>query len=133
MRPTHLSTINFVPLSGNGALPEVRDTEWRAAGSATQCEFIPDPEPDEETENHTSARDPIGTLQITVIAVVQRHYMVHMYRVVLVMGFLSLMAVASLCDDPQVRLITYIIHLSALSPCIAARDRTPVRVMCSGV
>lgn len=88
-------------------ITETRDTEWEAIGAGSECTFIPD-QHDDDLINGTAESgaivddDRIGTLRINVAVVVQRHYAVHMYRVVLVMSCLSLMAITALCRDENV-------------------------------
>eukprot|EP00040_Diaphanoeca_grandis_P028590 m.165888 g.165888 ORF g.165888 m.165888 type:complete len:645 (-) comp31402_c1_seq1:67-2001(-) len=87
------------------SLPDVRDTEWYARCVGNHLRFLPEPSAEDDTSRASSSiesTNPEGRAEIVLECVVQRHYEVHMYRVVMVMGFLSLMAIAALCKDPEI-------------------------------
>jgi hypothetical protein len=44
----------------------------------------------------------LGQFELTVEVVVERHFMVHVFRVVLVMALFSLTSIAALCEDDDV-------------------------------
>ena len=75
-----------------GELPHIRDTEWEGIGSSARISFNAD-------RGH---RDDQGRYWLNVDVVAQRHYSVHMYRVVAVMAVFSLASVSAMIADPEV-------------------------------
>lgn len=72
-------------------LPVLRDTEWSGKGTSAAATFAVD-----------QGKKKRGRYTLTVAAVAQRYYSVHMYRVVSVMALFSLGSIIALCADPDV-------------------------------
>ena len=89
------------------ALPTLRDTEWSGKNGSARAEFAVD-----------QGKKKRGRYTLTIEAVAQRYYSVHMYRVVSVMALFSLGSIGAFCADPDVNAlerlgITFTLMLTA--------------------
>ena len=85
------SDATFVPNEKSGPIPRVRDTEWSGTVFNTDSRFVPE-----------SSGSAYGHHVLEIEAVVDRHYAVHVSRVIVVMACISLATVTSFCPDPDV-------------------------------
>lgn len=88
-------------------LPVLRDTEWSGKGTSANVIFAVD-----------EGKKKRGRYTLTIKAVAQRYYSVHMYRVVAVMALFSLASIVAFCGDPEVNAlerlgITFTLMLTA--------------------
>lgn len=88
-------------------LPVLRDTEWSGKGTSANATFTVD-----------EGKKKRGRYTLTIEAVAQRYYSVHMYRVVAVMALFSLASIVAFCGDPEVNAlerlgITFTLMLTA--------------------
>lgn len=75
-------------------LPQLRDTEWSGKGTSAGVKFAVD-----------EGKKERGRYTLTIQAIVQRYYSVHMYRVVSVMALFSLASIAAFVADPDVNAV----------------------------
>lgn len=110
----------FVPKEKTGTIPRVRDTEWSGTVFNTDTFFIPE-----------SSGSKYGHYVLEVEAVVDRHYAVHVSRVIIVMACISLATVTAFCPDPEVHCVdrialavTLLLTATAYSLVISSRIPT---------
>lgn len=107
LESTNAQLDNLIFKCSVGDLPELRDTEWSGKGASADAKFAVD-----------EGKKKRGRYTLSVEAVAQRYYSVHMYRVVAVMALFSLGSIVSMCSDPDVNAlerigITFTLMLTA--------------------